>query len=158
MALNELVGKRTGIEPLLSGATFSYGIPTPTWGWEQVAGGLAAVWARENTRAALFEVHPQNKELLDRIETSLFALCLDDSSPNTLDERFRDILHGDGKNRWFDKSFQFIVGRNGRFGVNGEHSGLDGYPVHRLIRFIYDQSESLSSAQKYAVGGTRGRS
>ncbi len=73
------------------------------------------------------------------IETSLFALCLEDSSPGTLDDRFRNILHGDGKNRWFDKSFQLIVGRNGKFGGNGEHSGLDGYPVYRLIRFIYDQ-------------------
>jgi carnitine O-acetyltransferase len=105
-------------------------------------------WA--DTREALLRIHPQNKASLDTIETSLFALCLDDSRPDTLGDRFRDILHGDGKNRWFDKSFQFIVGRNGRFGVNGEHSGLDGYPVHRLISFIYDQSGSLCGAENYA--------
>jgi carnitine O-acetyltransferase len=112
-------------------------------------------WA--DTRDALLKIHPQNKVSLDTIETSLFALCLDDSRPDTLDDRFRDILHGDGKNRWFDKSFQFIVGRNGKFGVNGEHSGLDGYPVHRLIRFIYDQSGSLSSAENYAGGKSKSK-
>jgi len=107
-------------------------------------------WA--DMREALLAVDPKNKVSLDKIETSLFVLCLDDSSPNTLDDRFRDILHGNGKNRWFDKSIQFIVGRNGKFGVNGEHSGLDGYPVHRLIRFIYDQSASLDSEQNFVVG------
>jgi hypothetical protein len=36
LAMNELVGERTGIEPLLSAATYSYGISTPTWDWAQV--------------------------------------------------------------------------------------------------------------------------
>jgi carnitine O-acetyltransferase len=36
-------------------------------------------WA--DTRDALLKIHPQNKASLDTIETSLFALCLDDSSP-----------------------------------------------------------------------------
>lgn len=95
-------------------------------------------WA--DAREMLYRSHPQNIASLNAIETGLFALCLDDSHPISLEERFRDILHGDGKNRWFDKSFQFIVAKNGEFGVNGEHSGLDGYPVHRLIKFIYDES------------------
>ncbi len=91
------------------------------------------------------------------IETSLFALCLEDSSPGTLDDRFRNILHGDGKNRWFDKSFQLIVSRNGKFGGNGEHSGLDGYPVYRLIRFIYDQRGSLRTAENYNGGKSKSK-
>jgi len=103
-------------------------------------------WA--DAREALFQIHPRNKSLLETIESALFALCLDDFSPVTLDDRFRAVLHGDGKNRWYDKSFQFIVGKNGKFAVNGEHSGLDGYPVHRLIRFIYDESASLQNLEK----------
>jgi hypothetical protein len=35
LAMNELVGERTGIEPLLSAATYSYGISTPSWDWAQ---------------------------------------------------------------------------------------------------------------------------
>ncbi|MGD2271885.1 MAG: choline/carnitine O-acyltransferase [Desulfobacterales bacterium] len=103
-------------------------------------------WA--DARKALLNIHPRNETLLEEIESALFALCLDDFSPMTLDDRFRAILHGDGKNRWFDKSFQFIVGKNGRFGVSGEHSGLDGYPVHRLIKFIYDESVMWQRLEK----------
>jgi len=36
LALNEAVGKRTEIEPLLSNATYSYGIPVPDWDWEEI--------------------------------------------------------------------------------------------------------------------------
>ena len=71
-------------------------------------------------REALLNIHPQNKSLLETIESALFALCLDDFSPLTLEDRLRSVLHGDGNNRWFDKSFQFIVGKNGKFAVNGE--------------------------------------
>ncbi len=94
-------------------------------------------WA--NARDTLLAIHPQNKASLDMLERSLFALCLDDSSPNTPEEHLGVMLLGGG-NRWFDKSFQFIVCQNGKFGVSGEHSGLDGYPVHRLIEFIYQDS------------------
>ena len=103
-------------------------------------------WAA--AREALLQADPRNKDALETIESALFALCLDDHRPATLDERFRAILHGSGKDRWFDKSFQFIVGQNGNWGVNGEHSGLDGYPVHRLIRFIYDESARWPEAEK----------
>ena len=103
-------------------------------------------WAQ--ARYTLLQIDPQNKASLDTIESALFALCLDDFSPDTLDERFRAILHGNGRDRWFDKSFQFIVGKNGTWGANGEHSWLDGYPVHRLIRFIYDESTRLPKSIK----------
>lgn len=37
LALNVLVEERTGIEPLLSAATYTYDIPTPSWDWDEVA-------------------------------------------------------------------------------------------------------------------------
>ncbi len=95
-------------------------------------------WA--DARAMLRDFHPDNQMYLDAIEGALFALCLDASSPESMEERFRAALDGNGKNRWFDKSFQFIVGKNGHVAVNGEHAGLDGYPVHRLIRYIHQES------------------
>lgn len=36
LALNVAVGRRTGIEPVLSAATYDYGIPTPAWHWEEI--------------------------------------------------------------------------------------------------------------------------
>jgi carnitine O-palmitoyltransferase 2 len=36
------------------------------------------------------------------------------------------MLHGTGRNRWFDKSFQYIVLPSGRAALNFEHSWGDG--------------------------------
>ncbi|MDH3602792.1 MAG: choline/carnitine O-acyltransferase [Candidatus Tectomicrobia bacterium] len=95
-------------------------------------------WAE--ARALLRDWHPANQIGLDVIERSLFALCLDASSPESLEERFRSALHGDGKNRWFDKSVQLIIGKNADVAVNSEHAGLDGYPVHRLMKYLHQES------------------
>ena len=121
-------------------------------GNEKVRDGEAVGWLTTmnrdewaDARDILRNIHPRNKVFIETIESALFVLCLDDFSPEKLDDRFRAALHGDGKNRWFDKSFQFVVSKNGMFAVNGEHSGLDGYPVHSLIRFIYDESGSLEN-------------
>jgi len=50
----------------------------------------------------------------------MFLVCLDQSSPVTRNEVSRALWHGDGKNRFFDKSLQFIVFENGKAGFNGE--------------------------------------
>ena len=84
--------------------------------------------ARENLLAA----SPLNNEVLKEIESSSFIICLDSTSPVTLEERARAYWHGDGTNRWYDKPLQFIVNDNGTAGFMGEHSMMDGTPTHRL--------------------------
>jgi hypothetical protein len=42
-----------------------------------------------------------------------------------LDWFARAMLHGKGHDRWFDKSFNLIVSKNGRVGLNVEHSWAD---------------------------------
>lgn len=37
LALNKAVGEQKGIEPLLSTATYDYGIPVPSWDWKEMA-------------------------------------------------------------------------------------------------------------------------
>lgn len=68
-----------------------------------------------------------NAESLRTIESAAFVLALDDEAyesieQDALDHMGRSMLHGNGHNRWFDKSFNLCVGTNGRIGFNAEHT------------------------------------
>ncbi|KAJ3346348.1 Carnitine O-acetyltransferase mitochondrial [Entophlyctis luteolus] len=81
---------------------------------------------------------PVNKASLDKIETAAFVVCLDDTKPVTYEQRSKSCWVGDGKNRFFDKSFQFIVFDNGVAGFNGEHSMMDATPLNRMCDFVLE--------------------
>ncbi|KAI7882364.1 acyltransferase ChoActase/COT/CPT [Lichtheimia hyalospora FSU 10163] len=87
-------------------------------------------------RDALIAAHPDNKALLEKIESSSFVMCLDDNKPITRDEGSRACWHGDARNRFFDKPLQFIVFENGKAGFNGEHSCMDGTATCRLNEYV----------------------
>ena len=55
------------------------------------------------------------------------------------------MLHGDGRNRWFDKSFHYIVLPSGRAALNFEHSWGDGVAVLRCFNEVYDASTAMST-------------
>lgn len=63
-----------------------------------------------------------NKISLQEIESAAFVLALDEepfvydltSSPTDYGKYARQLLHGKGYDRWFDKSFNFCVGTNGK--------------------------------------------
>ncbi|ORZ19070.1 acyltransferase ChoActase/COT/CPT [Lobosporangium transversale] len=93
-------------------------------------------------RVTLFEAHTSNKAHMAKIETSMFVLCLDSSSPSSSEEFSRACWHGDGASRWFDKCFQLIVFANGRAGMNGEHSKMDATPTSRLCRYLIDEAQA----------------
>jgi len=71
----------------------------------------------------------------------------------------RQFLYGNGNaaNRWFDKSVQLIVCPNGKAGLLGEHSMMDGMPVIGLANHIVntsygqakEESESTKSVETY---------
>lgn len=56
----------------------------------------------------------RNAETLDAFEKALFAVCLDDWEEYTYAGHVRQILHGNGSNRVYDKNFQLIVMPSGR--------------------------------------------
>lgn len=68
------------------------------------------------------EKHAINTNIFKRIDTSLFAVCLDDYSfPLDTEVPIINFYHGrNGRNRWFDRCLQLIVENNGCAGVNGE--------------------------------------
>lgn len=72
------------------------------------------------------------------IQASSFLVCFDKVSPFSRDEIAHECWHGYGKNRWFDKSMQFIVFSNGKAGFLGEHSMFDATTPAHVCNYIQD--------------------
>jgi len=98
-------------------------------------------WAE--ARESLLQIDKRNKECIEKIDSAIFVLCLDDKSMETLEDASNMLLHGNGRNRWFDKSLQFIVTENGKIGINMEHTGIDGSVMVRLIKFIHENIDKV---------------
>ncbi|KAJ2163094.1 Carnitine O-acetyltransferase mitochondrial [Coemansia sp. RSA 552] len=88
----------------------------------------------------LLQASPANAKTLGRLQGAAFVLCLDAEQPVTREETHRTYWHGNGRNRWFDKSLQFIVCDNGKAGFMAEHSSMDGTPTCRLNDYVLDQT------------------
>ncbi|WP_214406618.1 choline/carnitine O-acyltransferase [Pseudonocardia lacus] len=86
-----------------------------------------AEWAR--SRARLLDHDSRNREAMDAVETALLCVCLEDATPDEPLQASDQLLHGDSRNRWFDKSISLIVFADGTAGYNGEHCRLDGTTV-----------------------------
>nr|AIE45872.1 carnitine palmitoyltransferase 2 [Trichuris muris] len=94
-------------------------------------------WSRLRSELLMIE---GNEESLKKIAGGLFVLNLDEVKTTNATEVGKTFLHGDGANRWFDKSMQIIVFGDGLAGVNFEHSWGDGVAV---LRFMEDVSRDI---------------
>jgi hypothetical protein len=90
-----------------------------------------------------------NHLTLQTIESALFTLSLDYNNATDAQTNSNVFLHA-ARNRWYDKSLQLIVSRNGRAAINFEHSWGDGVCVLRLCNEIVEHSMAESLA---AVSG-----
>jgi carnitine O-acetyltransferase len=93
-----------------------------------------ADWAR--TRKELIAASPVNAANIDKIETALFVINLEDEAPATDLAACDHLLHGESGNRWFDKALQLIVFENGMAGINIEHCALDGTTILNFVDYI----------------------
>ncbi|GFR62192.1 carnitine O-palmitoyltransferase 1, liver isoform [Elysia marginata] len=104
----------------------------PAEGEEHLAAltaGERVPWAKARKE---FFSKGRNKASLDAIEKAAFVVALDDephdydpNDPTRLDAYGKAMLHGKCYDRWFDKSFTFVVCSNGRIGFNAEHAWAD---------------------------------
>uniref|UniRef100_A0A9J8C995 carnitine O-palmitoyltransferase n=1 Tax=Cyprinus carpio carpio TaxID=630221 RepID=A0A9J8C995_CYPCA len=86
----------------------------------------------------------KNKQSLDAVEKAAFFVTLDDSEQRydpenpvqSLDSYGKSLLHGKCYDRWFDKSFNLIVFKNGTMGLNAEHSWADAPIVGHLWEHV----------------------
>ncbi|CBN79817.1 Carnitine/choline O-acyltransferase [Ectocarpus siliculosus] len=108
--------------------------------------GVLTSWGRpEWAKAREQLVADGNEELLERAEAAALTVCLDDHAPQTRSDVARALWHGDGRNRHFDKSVQIVVFRNGKAGLVGEHSMMDGMPTLRLADFMMKKTMGFSA-------------
>lgn len=81
-----------------------------------------------------------NEETLRKVDSAVFCLCLDDFPMKNLVHLSHTMLHGDGTNRWFDKSFNLIVAKDGTAAVHFEHAWGDGVAVLRFFNEVFKDS------------------
>ncbi|CEF71155.1 LD31742p [Strongyloides ratti] len=83
-----------------------------------------------------------NRQSLRAIERAAFVVILDDEevtydeNDNTKLDRWASLLlHGKGTDRWYDKSFNFIIFKNGKMGINTEHSWGDAAVTAHFVEY-----------------------
>jgi carnitine O-acetyltransferase len=134
-------------------------------------------WAR--ARQVLCQ-DPATEQALELLESGAVLLCLDDEAPVSRQECGQLFCFGgavensddgddsnnnnnnkgkmvsQGANRWFDKSIQLFCTNNGKAGLMGEHSMMDGMPVvglaHRITELTYDKCLSLEANRSDSGG------
>ena len=109
--------------------------------------GHLTTQAREDwatSRQALLAADPGNRAALDVVETALFCVCLEDAVPQDTHEACDLLLHGDSRNRWFDKALSFVVFADGRAGLNAEHAELDGTTLLGLVDAVLEHESPRS--------------
>eukprot|EP01065_Artemidia_motanka_P013760 TRINITY_DN17713_c0_g1_i1.p1 TRINITY_DN17713_c0_g1~~TRINITY_DN17713_c0_g1_i1.p1 ORF type:complete len:668 (+),score=215.07 TRINITY_DN17713_c0_g1_i1:70-2073(+) len=106
-------------------------------------------WA--DLRADLEKI-PAAKASLECIDSALCVLCLEDKSARGAEVGevgYRELgtvmLHGNARNRWFDKSYQLIVCSNGKAAVNFEHAWGDGVAVLRYCNEVWKEAKEVTS-------------
>jgi len=107
------------------------------------------------------------EKALEKLESGALLLCLDDEVPVSRKQSSEVFWHGNvssGHNRWFDKSIQIMCTDNGKAGLIGEHSMMDGMPMVRLADHITKttyriakkkilKSNNLSASETSSGGG-----
>ncbi|XP_063154039.1 carnitine O-palmitoyltransferase 2, mitochondrial [Candoia aspera] len=81
-----------------------------------------------------------NREALRKVDSAIFCLCLDDFPIKDLNHLSHTMLHGDGINRWYDKSFNLILAKDGSAAIHFEHSWGDGVAVLRFQNEVFKDS------------------
>ena len=80
---------------------------------------------------------PQNSCALEKVESALFIVCLDNNEPQTVLDATYAFLHNYGANRWFDKSIQLVVLAEGDVGIVFEHSWGDSHTVLSFMNRVF---------------------
>jgi len=98
------------------------------------------------------------EEALKVLESGAVLICLDENESPISKKQGSEIFWtgglSSGNNRWFDKSIQLICTNNGKAGMAGEHSMMDGMPVVGYCDYITKKSyRDVASHSSNNTGG-----
>eukprot|EP00753_Platysulcus_tardus_P020098 PLAT7745.1.p1 GENE.PLAT7745.1~~PLAT7745.1.p1 ORF type:complete len:657 (-),score=282.45 PLAT7745.1:88-1803(-) len=108
-------------------------------------------WAAERDRLLQDD---SNAASLLAVESSLFVICLEDYAPACMLDAAHAAFHGDGRNRWFDKSLQIMVYDDGTVGLCCEHTSSDAPIASRLFEETHAWAHRMALARMDVVDGT----
>ncbi|XP_001605246.2 choline O-acetyltransferase isoform X2 [Nasonia vitripennis] len=128
------------------------------------------VWA--NAREELLK-NENNRHNVELIERCLCLVCIDDdvlpttfNNPMRKEDRWlgeRDyanvlhhMIHGGGSrhvgaNRWFDKTVQLILGKDGLWGLSYEHSAGEAPAIFRIFEELTDKVDAMPPPDESSV-------
>ncbi|KAG7384602.1 Carnitine O-palmitoyltransferase 1, liver isoform [Phytophthora boehmeriae] len=78
-----------------------------------------------------------NKRSLETIESAVFVVVLQNDTAKDWTSMGKDLIHGSGGNRWFDKSFNLVVYKNSVAGINAEHAWADAPVMAHAWEHVY---------------------
>ncbi|GCC21009.1 hypothetical protein chiPu_0000171 [Chiloscyllium punctatum] len=119
--------------------------------------GVSALTSEERThwakvREYLISLDQKNLTILEYIQSSLFILSLDDTSPPASPEDYSQIclsaLTGNPTIRWGDKSYNCLSFANGTFGSNCDHSPYDAMVMVSMCYYIDQTIKSVEGKWK----------
>eukprot|EP01104_Vermistella_antarctica_P016221 TRINITY_DN549_c1_g1_i1.p1 TRINITY_DN549_c1_g1~~TRINITY_DN549_c1_g1_i1.p1 ORF type:complete len:711 (-),score=184.05 TRINITY_DN549_c1_g1_i1:7-2139(-) len=118
---------------------------------------VAALTGLERTRWSQLRqqlIADGNQNALQTVESALFCVALDDTEPKTVQD-LADMAHvgPNAHNRWFDKSFNLIMYKNGKLSANVEHSWADAPVIVHLFDFVFGIEDAPPSKYESELRG-----
>jgi len=111
-------------------------------------------WATARSQLVSLGGGERMEQALTELESGALLLCLDlDDKVYSLQQKGRHYWYGSPWNRWFDKSAQIIVTKNGKMGYIGEHAMMDGMPAIRFCNALVDATYKRCLETKDNVDG-----
>jgi len=109
-------------------------------------GALTALNRRKwsKLRSHLIDINHQNEKNLHLIESALGIFIIDENRYQDDTLMFKNLFCGDSLLRWYDKSLQFILNEADCFGINYEHSGVDGTTLGHLVSYLYQNMPTFN--------------
>ncbi|KAI9915998.1 hypothetical protein PsorP6_006921 [Peronosclerospora sorghi] len=78
-----------------------------------------------------------NKRSLELIESAVFVVILENKAATDWTSMGKDLIHGTGGSRWFDKSFNLVIYKNSVAGINAEHAWADAPVMAHAWEQVY---------------------